>query len=81
MLPKSTVMKRFLALSLPFALLVMMLGSCEEADTCKNCHMVTYENGVIISEGSPSTYCGSQLDGVEGQTATVGDRTTVMVCQ
>lgn len=52
--------------------------SCK--DDCKNCRWVTYEDGVKISEDSPAEYCGSQLTNVEGETATVGNRTTVMVC-
>ncbi|MEI6764758.1 MAG: hypothetical protein WCM76_03895 [Bacteroidota bacterium] len=59
-------------------LAVTVLVSCK--NDCKNCRWVTYEDGVKISEDSPAEYCGSQLNNVDGQTATVGNRTTVMVC-
>ena len=60
------------------AMAVMFLFSCK--DDCKNCRWVTYEDGVKISEDSPAEYCGSQLTNVDGQTATVGNRTTKMEC-
>jgi|WetSurMetagenome_2_1015567.scaffolds.fasta_scaffold150530_2 hypothetical protein len=73
-------MKRFLIIAIPAAFLSIMLSSCE-TETCKDCHIVTYEDGVQISEGSDASYCGANLESVDGQTSTVGNQTTVMVCQ
>jgi hypothetical protein len=73
-------MKKFSVIALTLVAVSVLLVSCEE-ETCKDCRIVTYESGVIVSEGTPETYCGSNLDEVNGETSTVGDMTTVMVCQ
>lgn len=75
-------MKKILLSCILLTSLLILLGSCETGeDTCKQCRIVTYEDNVVVSEGTPETYCGSQLQNVEGQTSTVGNMTTVMVCQ
>jgi hypothetical protein len=73
-------MKKTLALVFILTMLGLLFTSCEE-ETCKDCRIVTYENNVFVSEGTPETYCGSQLESIDGQTSIVGDMKTVMVCQ
>lgn len=73
-------MKKFTLIALALVVISLMLAACEE-ETCKDCRIVTYEDGVIVSEGTPETYCGSNLTEVDGETSTVGNMTTVMVCQ
>jgi hypothetical protein len=58
----------------------LSLYSCEVSD-CKNCEVVTYENGVEISRQSAVEYCGDDLNNVENQAPVViGNKKTVYEC-
>lgn len=72
-------MKSIILIAIFTTFTALAFTSCEK-ETCKECRIVTYEGGNKVSESAPDTYCGSQLASVEGETATVGDRTTVIVC-
>lgn len=58
----------------------MLLTTCVE-DNCKECRIQTYENGVLVSSGDWVEYCDQELQEVQGQTSTVGNMTTRMVCR
>jgi len=65
-----------------FILLFFTISACTKDDNCKQCRIQTYdENGVLISSDDWVEYCDQQLKDVEGQTSTVGNRTTKMVCK
>lgn len=53
-------MKRIVILGFVF-IGALSIKSCE-LDDCMTCRRVTYENGVVISEGSPAEYCDEELD-------------------
>jgi len=58
----------------------LTLFSCTKSD-CKNCEVVTYENGVEISRQSAVEYCGDDLNNIENQDPVViGNRKTVYEC-
>jgi len=53
--------------------------ACE--DNCGFCKTVTYENGVIINEGTETEYCGTDLLTQKAKPdITVGDLTTKVEC-
>ncbi len=65
-----------------FSIVALGLGlfSCTKSD-CKNCEVVTYENGAEISRQSAVEYCGDDLNNIENQDPVViGNRKTVYEC-
>lgn len=71
-------------LTVLFAFIVMALSfisACVKDDNCKDCRIQTYENGALVSQGDWVEYCDQALRDVEGQTSTVGNMTTKMVCR
>ena len=63
-------------------ILLFSIGGCLKDSSCKQCRIQTYDqNGALISSADWVEYCDQQLKDVEGQTSTVGDRTTKMVCK
>jgi len=57
------------------------ISACVQDDNCKDCRIQTYENGALVSQGDWVEYCDQALRDVEGQTSTVGNMTTKMVCR
>ncbi|OQA02229.1 MAG: hypothetical protein BWY70_00073 [Bacteroidetes bacterium ADurb.Bin408] len=57
------------------------ISACVKDDNCKDCRIQTYENGALVSSGDWVEYCDQALRDVEGQTSTVGNMTTKMVCR
>lgn len=57
------------------------ISACVKDDNCKDCRIQTYENGALVSQGDWVEYCDQALRDVEGQTSTVGNMTTKMVCR
>ncbi len=57
------------------------LSACIKDDNCKDCRIQTYEDGVLVSQGDWVEYCDQALRDVQGQTSTVGNMTTKMVCR
>lgn len=56
--------------------------SCVKDDLCKYCRAETRDsNNHLVSAGPWQEYCGSDLKEIEGETSTVGDLTTRMVCK
>ncbi|MDD3875618.1 MAG: hypothetical protein PHT69_03300 [Bacteroidales bacterium] len=70
---------RFLLFTLIF--LLFSVVSCVKDDNCKDCRIETYEDNVLVETASWIEYCDAQLAEVQGQTSTVGNRTTKMVCR
>ena len=64
-----------------FFIFLFGIGSCIKDDSCKECRIETYENGALISQADWVEYCDQALKDVQGQTSTVGNRTTKMVCR
>ncbi len=62
-------------------LLMLSLYSCEKRNSCKKCHVITYENGKQIAEDDYKLYCDDELENVEGLTSQVGNMSTKMVCR
>ena len=62
-------------------ILLLSFSACLKDDSCKNCRIETYENGVLVSQDDWVEYCDQALKDVQGQTSTVGNRTTKMVCR
>jgi hypothetical protein len=62
-------------------LIACLLTACGEAEDCKTCSIVTYEDGHETSRTPGVVYCGDELDEKENTPpVTVGDRTTVWEC-
>jgi len=65
-----------------FIVLFFSISACTKDSNCKQCRIQTYDqSGALISSADWVEYCDQQLKDVEGQTSTVGDRTTKMVCK
>jgi len=71
----------YLALFIFIFTLLISIGACTKEDNCKECRIQTYENGVLVSQDDWVEYCDQALKDIEGQTSTVGTRTTKMVCK
>jgi len=79
----NTPIKKVL-LAVVFAFVVVALSfisACVKDDNCKDCRIQTYENGTLVSQGDWVEYCDQALRDVEGETSTVGNMTTKMVCR
>jgi hypothetical protein len=74
-------MKRKLIFAAGFVLLTLSFSSCE--NNCKVCQQNTYNSGgSLITAGSESEYCGTDLIGIEAtKDVTVGGITTKWVCR
>jgi len=73
-------MKKFYIFTFSMITLGLSLYSCGKSD-CKNCEVVTYENGTEISRQSAVEYCGDDLNKIEDQAPVViGNRKTVYEC-
>jgi len=65
-----------------FSLLVIcFFGSCVKDDNCKDCRIEVYEDGVLVEQGAWKEYCDESLREIQGQTSTVGNRTSRVVCR
>jgi hypothetical protein len=76
-----TDMKRKLLFGTAFLFLAWAATSCESISGCKVCKYVIYENGAVVSSGSETEYCGTDL--VKQQAipdVTVGKQTTKVEC-
>ncbi len=75
-------MKRKLLFGAAFLFVVWAATSCEALTDCKFCKNVTYENGVVVNEGSETEYCGADLIAKEATPdVTVGSLTTKVECR
>ena len=76
-------MKNFKLLFILGALMTVCLTSCVPDETCKKCRAVTSDkNGTVLSETTPSEYCGDGLTEKENAApVTIGDETTKWVCE
>ena len=54
-------MKRKLLFGVAFLFVAWAFTSCEALTDCKFCKNVTYEDGTVISSGTESEYCGTDL--------------------
>lgn len=74
-------MKKIAFIILFFAIGGFIFSSCTEEETCKQCKIVHYNNGVKVSEDSPEEKCGDDLKTVENEApTTVGTETTKWEC-
>ena len=66
-----------------FLLILTFIGpSCEQLEDCKNCKLVVYEDGVKVSETTPTNYCGEELTAKEdAEPVVVGNKRSVYECQ
>jgi hypothetical protein len=77
-------MKKILIFSISLMALGTMMYSCNPADECKNCEVVTYDKntGKELNRSSATEYCGASLTAVEHQAPVIiGDEKTVYECK
>jgi len=77
-------MKKILIFSISLMALGTMMYSCNPADECKNCEVVTYDKntGKELNRSSATEYCGASLTAVELQDPVIiGDEKTVYECK
>ena len=76
-------MKKIFIISFSIMALGLSLYSCNAADECKNCEVVTYDvnTGKELSRTSAVEYCGASLTVVELQDPVIiGDERSVYEC-
>ncbi|TAL65159.1 MAG: hypothetical protein EPN88_09930 [Bacteroidetes bacterium] len=75
-------MKRKLLFGALFLFFVWAADSCTALKDCKFCKNVTYENGSVVSSGTETEYCGTDLITQEAKPdVTVGSLTTKVECR
>ena len=77
-------MKKILIFSISLMAFGSMMYSCNPADECKNCEIVTYNTNTNqeVSRTSATEYCGAALTAVELQDPIIiGDEKTVYECK
>jgi hypothetical protein len=76
------IMKRKLIFGATFLFLAWAATSCEAISGCKKCKEVIYEKGSVLSSGSETEYCGTDLITKEATPdVTVGTLTTKIECR
>jgi hypothetical protein len=76
------MMKRKLLFGITFLFMAWAFTSCEALTDCEFCKLVTYENGVVITTGTESEYCGADLLARKTKPdVVIGDMTTKFVCR
>jgi len=73
-------MKKIALIILFVAIGGFLLNSCTEEETCKQCKIVHYKDGVKISEETPEEKCGDDLINAQNDVTTVGTETTKWEC-
>lgn len=83
MILKKKNMKRKLLYTAGFVLMMVSFQRCDVLNDCKVCRQNTYNaNGDLVTEGSESEYCDTELIAIEATpSATVGGVTTKWVCR
>ncbi|MBN1132486.1 MAG: hypothetical protein JXR52_02300 [Bacteroidales bacterium] len=50
--------RRFIGFSSGFALMTIFITGCEFLEDCGTCEYVKYRDGVEVTRGSPTPFCG-----------------------
>jgi hypothetical protein len=74
-------MKKLVFILLFVASGVFLISSCTEEETCKQCKIIYYKNGVQVKEDPAEEKCGDDLKTAENSDpVTIGDETSKYQC-